>query len=181
MRRWLTLPIVSACIASACARPPRQLAGVFAEITVAQAQQGNGIGQTVRWGGRIVATTPGKDETCFEVVSRPLNSEPRPRRTDESDGRFIACATGFYDPAVFSQKRELTVVGTLQPATVGKVGEYEYHYPHVAVEKVVLWPRRKRETLRYYDSWYDPLWYSYWGPWPYGPWRYAPYWGPPGA
>lgn len=165
---------------SACVTPPAPLAGgPFEEITVAQAQGGDLEGQRVRWGGEIASTTTGKDDTCFEVVGRPLDKEARPRHTDQTEGRFIACVSGFYDPAVYEKGRELTVIGTLQASTVSKIGEYEYRYPRVAAETVYLWPKRPPYSYVYYGPWGSPLWYPYvypyWGPWPYAPWPY-PYW-----
>jgi outer membrane lipoprotein len=172
--------------AGACVKPPAPLAGgPFAEITVPQAQQQSLEGQRVRWGGEIVTTTTSPDETCFEVVSRPLDAAARPRWTDQSDGRFLACTPRFYDPAVYSKGRELTVIGTLQAPTMGKIGEYEYRYPRVAAEEVYLWPQRPPYGTVYYYPWGGPVWYPfgypywypYWGGWPPGPWLY-PYWGP---
>ncbi len=162
MRRPNVLPLV--LLASACAHPPAQLAkGPFADITVAQAQQQDPVGQRVRWGGSIVATNTNPDATCFEVVSRPLDAEARPRQTDQTEGRFIACAAGFYDPAVYASGRELTVVGTLRAATVGKIGQHDYRYPRVSAEHVHLWPQREVEwSPVYYRPWVDPFWYPYW-------------------
>jgi outer membrane lipoprotein len=161
---------------SACATPPASLSGAFADITVAQAQRQDLVGQRVRWGGEIVSTKPEKSRTCFEVVSRPLDRAARPRRTDQSDGRFVACAAGFYDPAVYAPHRELTVVGTLEASTSGKIGEYEYRCPQVQAEHVYLWSRRHVEGGDYYDPWlYDPWFYN---PWVAGPY-WSSFWGPP--
>lgn len=171
-RAWM--PSVLCCLLGACATPPAVLSGgAFSEVTVEDAQARDLTGERVRWGGSIVATTPGKDQTCFEVVSRPLDGEARPRRTDQSDGRFRACASGFFDPAVYATGREITVVGTLEPATLGKIGEYDYRYPQVSAEHVFLWPKREPVQPYYlYEPWPGPFWYPYgyppwWGPWPY--------------
>ena len=160
---------VGACALGACAKPPTMLSGgPFAEISVLEAQTRDLAGQRVRWGGSIVVTTPERDATCFEIVSRPLDREARPRRTDQSDGRFLACANGFFDPAVYAAGREATVVGALQTPTVGKIGEYEYRYPRVAAEHVFLWPKREPvEPYYVYGPWPDPFWYPFWRPWPY--------------
>ena len=168
--------LLSTLLISGCFKPPARLAGTFRQISVAEAQRGALSGQRVRWGGLIVTTTLAKEETCFEILARPLNSEARPRRTDESEGRFIACARGFYDPAVYSKGRELTVVGTLQQPEVRKIGEHEYQYPKVAAETVYLWPKREYATVYYYPGWPDLYSYPGWGPWPYG--YYSSLWGP---
>jgi outer membrane lipoprotein len=111
--------------------------------------------------------TPRTDDTCFEIVRRPLDATARPRATDESDGRFIACATGFYDPAIYAEDRELTVVGTIVPPVSRPIGDYEYRYPRLAAEVVYLWEERAYPV-------YAP--YPY-GPY-YGPWYYDPFWDP---
>lgn len=163
---------------AACVRPPPPLGGTYAEIAMRDAQQGGLTDQRVRWGGTLVTVNPGKEDTCFEILARPLNSEARPRRTDESEGRFMACAPGFYDPAVYVKGRELTVAGTLQEPETQKIGEHEYRYPKVAAEKIYLWPERQAYPPPYYPYWAD-IWYPGWGPWPYGPWYYqSPFWGP---
>ncbi len=169
MKYRAVLLSVVVCAIGACAKPPPMLSGgPFSEISVLDAQARDLTGQRVRWGGSIVATTPQRDETCFEVVSRPLDREARPRRTDESDGRFLACAKGFFDPAVYAAGREVTVVGALQTPTVGKIGEYDYRYPRVAAEHVFLWPQRELiEPYYVYAPWPDPFWYPFWRPWPY--------------
>ncbi len=165
--------------ANACTKPPAPLAGAYPEITVRDAQQGGHAGERVRWGGTIVSTTPGKDDTCVEVLARPLSGEARPRNTDDTEGRFIACTPGFFDPAVYAQGREVTIVGTLQEPEERNIGERPYRYPRVAAEKVYLWPKRERlPAYYYYPPWPDPFWYPAWGPWPYGPWYYSPLWGP---
>lgn len=164
--RWLFGVLLF--VLGACARPPAVLSGgPFSESTVREAQRGDLTGQRVRWGGSLVGTTPGKDETCFEVVSHPLDREARPRPTDDSDGRFLACAPGFFDPAVYAVGRELSIVGTLQTPSVGKIGEFEYRYPRVTVEHVFLWPKRETVQVYGYGPWPDPLWYPVWRPWPY--------------
>jgi outer membrane lipoprotein len=163
---------------TACAAPPEPLAGTFQEITVEQAQQRDLTGQRVLWGGTIVTVTPSQNDTCFEIVSRPLDREARPRWTDQTSGRFLGCAQGFYDPAVYSMGREVTVVGTLHPSVVRKIGEHDYRYPQVSVEQLYLWPERVPREI-YYAPWPDTFWYPGWGPYgPYGPWLYGPYWSP---
>ena len=165
MRRLACL-FVLPLLLTACARPPGALRGSFAPITVRDAQTGNVVGQRVRWGGQIVSTKPGKDVTCFEIVSKPPDKQARPVDTDETLGRFVACAPGFYDPEVYAPRREVTVTGTLAETMTRNVGDYEYRFPVVQAETVYLWSRRQ-ERVVYYDPWIDPFW-PYWG------------WGPTG-
>ena len=118
MDRWIFLFLLPIAVAG-CATVPKPLAvGAFAEVTPNAAQNDNLIGQRVRWGGSIANTEPGKNETCIEIVSHPLDSNARPLDTDMTWGRFIACAPDFYDPEVYAKGREVTVIGNIQGTTV---------------------------------------------------------------
>jgi outer membrane lipoprotein len=154
---------------AACARPPAPLRGTFPPLSIRDAQAGGATGERVRWGGDIVATRPSAQETCFEIVSKPLDSAARPADGDSTEGRFIACAPGFYDPAVYAANRAITVVGTLGEPVTRRVGEYDYRFPLVHAEAVYLWPQpQPREAYPYpyyYDPFYDPFWDPWWGPW----------------
>ena len=165
---WL-LPALM--LAGCATQPPVSLStGPFANITPLAAQTQNFAGNKVRWGGTIASVTPRKSETCFQVVSHSLDSMARPEEEDKSDGRFMACSPGFYDPAIYAAGREVTVVGMLQPSVSGKIGEYDYRFPLIAADQIYLWP--KREARPIYPDPYYPLWYSP-GPWmmgPMGPW-----------
>ncbi len=143
MNRWIFLFLLPSAVAG-CTTVPKPLAvGSFAEVTPSAALNDNFVSQRVRWGGSIANSEPGKNETCFEIVSHPLGSDARPLATDMTWGRFIACAPGFYDPEVYSKGREVTVIGNIQSTAVRKLGEYEYEYryPQINAETVYLWPR----------------------------------------
>jgi len=183
-RALATLAVAVALAVGGCARPPARLAGIaFEELGIADARDPSRAGTRVRWGGTIAGVTTGKDETCFEIVRRPLDRQARPRRTDDSDGRFLACIGGFYDPEVYARDRLLTIVGTLQAPTTRKIGDYDYAYPLVAVESLYLWPRPEEQgvcgapppycygTLRW-----DPFWGLPWRPYP--SWYWRPFWYP---
>lgn len=166
-----------AIMLSACAVPPEPLQGAFREVTVRDAQQQDLTGTRVRWGGIIVSVNPEKEDTCIEIVSRPLDDRTRPRRTDQTFGRFLVCAPGFYDPAVYGKGREVTVIGALQTPVIRKIGEHDYVYPQLTADMIYLWPERERTEMYYPYPYPDPFWYP-WGPWPYGSWYYRPFWGP---
>lgn len=132
----------------------------------------------VRWGGQIIDTKPGPQETCFYVLQRPLDDQARPvaaSSDSETQGRFVACRAGFYDPEVFTRGRDITVTGVIQGTTSEKIGEYNYAYPRVQANVVYLWP--KRVAVNYYGpGYYDPFWGPYWGP-GWGPWGGWGGWG----
>src|SRR4051812_19950852 len=99
MRPLFTLSAATALVVGGCASVPQPIAGNdFTAITPQQAVTQNAHGARVRWGGEIIRVDPKPDSTCFEVLSRELYGDARPSRRDGSDGRFIACSKGFYDP-----------------------------------------------------------------------------------
>ena len=126
-----------------CASMPTPLQGQFAEIRPAAAAKANALGDSVRWGGRIVAVDNFAERTCFKILSLRMGSNGRPLNEDQSDGRFIACRAGFYDPGVFKLEREITITRRIDAIQVGRIGELDYRYPRVAAEVIYLWPERR--------------------------------------
>ncbi len=150
-----------AALLAACATAPQPLQGDYAAITPLDATDHDSTGATVRWGGRIVQVEPGENQTCFEMLSTGLNGNGRPYwRTDNVGGRFIACRTGFYDPALFEKNREVTFTGRITGYDVRKVGGYDYRVPHVEADVVYLWPVRERV-----DVITRPAPWPWWGWW----------------
>ena len=132
-------------VLGACATQPKPLQGEFTGLTPHDAVIGSHIGAQVRWGGRIIRTEPRPDRTCFEVISTRLDVEGRPVwASDDTWGRFIACRTGFYDPALFEPKREVTFTGRIEGYEERKVDGYVYRFPRMAADVVYLWPVRER-------------------------------------
>jgi len=137
---------------AACLRPPDNLAGRFDQVTVAEARAQPHDGSAVRWGGTLLSMRPGREQTCFEVAGLPLDARARPVPSDDSLGRFVACAPGFYEPTVYAAGREVTVVGAVNGTIRGRVGEYDYTFPRVDATTVYLWPVRQAEDTR-------PVWW----------------------
>lgn len=166
------LALAAATLAlGACATIPQPLAGNFTPVTTAAAQQDSVGGSKVRWGGEIIKTEPGPQQTCFFILSQNLDAQARPTRGENStQGRFVACREGFYDPEVFTRGREITVTGTIHGTVSQKVGDFDYAYPRVEADVVYLWP--KRVVNPYPAGFYDP----FWGP-GFGPYWGGPYWG----
>jgi len=173
--RNLLPALALAAVLVGCATVPQPIAGDhFSAVTPQQAVSQNASGQQVRWGGEIINVEPRADATCFEVLSRELYADARPsNHRDRSDGRFIACSKGFYDPAVYTKGRDLTITGSLNGIEQHKVGQYDYTFPQVAAEQVYLWPQRAQYDGYYSPNpYYDPFWGPYWG----GGWGW---WGAP--
>lgn len=157
----LILPAVATLLLAACASQPKPLQGAFVETTPHAAMDADQTGAMVRWGGRIVQVEPRADATCFEMISTRLTATGRPYwSSDDTNGRFIACRAGFYDPAVFEVNREVTFTGRLEGYENRRIGEYDYRFPRVAADVVYLWP--KRDTVNIVTR---PEPWPWWGWW----------------
>jgi outer membrane lipoprotein len=139
-------------------------------------------GHPVRWGGTIIGVENRPDHTDIEVLAHPLDRDGEPRAGGPEQGRFIARAAGFLDPAEYARDRLLTVAGAVTGVETRPVGDYPYSYPVVRIEDRYLWPKAPPPGAYpdpgfpvWYDPWYGP-WYGF-GPWP-GPWV-GPWYAPP--
>lgn len=159
--------LLAVLVLNACAMVPQELQSgePFAATTPQQAQTGGHDGERVRWGGVIIQTTTRTNQTCFEIMGLSLDSRAQPLADDQSLGRFIACATGFYDPALYAAGREVSITGRIEGTQQQKVGEYDYQFPRVVVDAVHLWPKRSNIIyVPYYDPFWDPFWPYYYHP-----------------
>lgn len=151
-----------ALVLGACASQPKPLQGPYVEQpTPHAAVQGDYTGTAVRWGGRIVQVEPQPDATCFEMIATRLTANGRPYwAADDTNGRFIACRRGFYDPAVFQVNREVTFTGRIAGYDTRRIGEYDYRFPRIDAEVVYLWPLRERvDVVTRPAPW---PWWGYW-------------------
>lgn len=156
-------PVLLSLLLGGCAAPAA-LRGEFPPLTPEQAAT-SAAGPSsaaqptrVRWGGTILSMKNSEKESCFEILSRPLDSTARPQRTDHDQGRFLTCYKGFKDPEVYKQGRDVTVIGTLTGFESRKVDDFEYTYPQVAAESIYLWQERREPTQTYVV---DPFFYPY--------------------
>jgi outer membrane lipoprotein len=168
MRNWIVMFAVLAV--SACTTVPEQIQGSYTNISPARVEPA-GFGSAVRWGGTIIDAKIDENSSCFEVLSRDLDKYLRPKLEDRTAGRFIACRKGFFDPEVFARGREVTLTGRIRNIEVRQVDEFNYRYPVVDVDDLVLW--EIREEVLVIDHPYDPFYYPYYWGSPY--WGYYPY------
>lgn len=165
MERTLTnvhvaLLVLAAALLAGCASEPTPLQGPFVPITPREAAEADRTGLLVRWGGRIVQVEPQPNRTCFEMISTRLDVYARPYwATDDVGGRFIACRTGFYDPALFQVNREVTFTGRIGGYETRRIGQYDYRFPRVEADVVYLWPVRERVYLTRPAPW---PWWGWW-------------------
>ena len=173
MKTRIFLILGASLVLGACATAPKPLQGQFSSVSPRDSVAQQQTGTPVRWGGRIIETLPGQGETCFQMLARPLTGSGRPSSTasDASDGRFIACRTGFYDPAVFEPGRDVTFIGHVAGYQSTKIGDYDYSLPKITANVVYLWPvQREVDVVPAYP-------YGPWGPsrWGWG-WGYRGWW-----
>lgn len=154
----LVMLFATALLVAGCASIPAPLAGEFAEFQPNQATD-RSIGAQVRWGGSIVETQPGRGETCVEILARDLDRELRPVSGDNHFGRFLACRSGFQDPAIFTPGRDITVVGRIDSFVDGEIGEFVYRYPRLSAEVMYLWSARPDMIWVSGGPFYDPWWH----------------------
>jgi outer membrane lipoprotein len=173
----IVISLLAVLAVTACTTIPEQIQGDFPDVSPARAD-GVAEGSRVRWGGVILNTKVKDSSTCFEVLSRDLDKYLRPKVEDQTAGRYIACKQGFYDPEVFTKGREITVTGTLRGVETRPVESFDYRYPVIDVDELVLWQKRRNVVVYrgFYDPWFNPYWGPYWGSY-WGPWPYHPYWG----
>jgi outer membrane lipoprotein len=165
------LVLVAAIVAlSACTTVPEQIEGTFADISPARVEP-SVFGSSVRWGGVIVGSSAKDNQSCLEILSHDLDKYLRPKLEDSTAGRFMACQPGFLDPMVFTSGREITVTGKIQNIKVQKVEDFDYRYPVLAVDDLVLW--QKRKVVMRYSGYAGPFNDPFYGPW-YGR---RGYWG----
>jgi outer membrane lipoprotein len=97
-------------------------------------------GRTVLLGGDIIETQNLPLKTLIIVLQRPLDHRKKPVSGDVSKGRFIVSVQGFLDPAIYSEGRKITVVGSIAGGEVRALGETVYSYPIVSKRELVIWP-----------------------------------------
>ena len=119
------------------------------------------ISQKVRWGGVIVQTENKDNASWVTLVAYPLNAWGEPISANQSPGRFIAITEQFLEPQVYSENREVTIVGRVLRTQTVQVDAFAYQYPVVQVEHIYLWPKQRdqrytRRTAYSYDPWYYP-------------------------
>ncbi len=165
--------LATALVLSGCASniPEQIKQPATSNVTPAEARQQSEtfLGQSIRWGGEIIAIENKPDHTQIIVLSKPLDKDGEPQSTQKHHGRFIAQVKYFLEPSRYTAGREITVVGKYTHTIERMIGEYPYRYPVVMAEHLHLWPEPVKHDP---DYWYDP-WYDPWYPW--GPWHHYPY------
>jgi outer membrane lipoprotein len=138
-------------------------------FTNVRANADSEVGKIARWGGVIAKVENNADNTMLEVVHFPLTSSTRPKKKDQTQGRFRLYFSGLLDPIIYKEGRSITVLGEITPTESGKIGEHEYNYPVLKASYVHLWKDIQRVDIRvsHNPHWYSPSYWHY--PAPYYP------------
>ncbi|WP_020586640.1 Slp family lipoprotein [Desulfobacter curvatus] len=118
-------------------------------------------GTIVLFGGEIVSTKNLKEGALVEVVQKPLGAGDKPKRIDDSGGRFLALYDGFLDGEIYAKGRSVTVCGVVQGSRVSLLDEIEYNYPLIEAKEIHLWKQAPPPETPFYHSPYRiwPYWY----------------------
>lgn len=98
------------------------------------------VGETVIWGGEIIAVENHADYTEIQVASLPLDRADRPRVDRETGVRFIIVHPGYLEALTYAPGRYVTVLGQVDGLEERAVGEYIYQHPVLRAEDLHLWP-----------------------------------------
>jgi outer membrane lipoprotein len=126
---------------------------------------------TIIIGGEIIDTINHANQgTTLLVLDRPLDSDERPEKWENSPGRFMVHTTHFLDPEVYKKGREVTVAGIVTGVETAPVGKANYPYVALTARQIYLWPWRYAPYTHPLYPYLSPDWY---------PERYRGFWGPP--
>ena len=96
--------------------------------------------KTVLLGGKIIETRNLSEKTVLMVSQRMLDSNHRPIREDQSQGRFMVHVPEFLDPAIYRRERNITVIGRVAGSSVLPLNGTPYRYPIIEKKELYLWP-----------------------------------------
>ena len=144
--------VLSGC-ASVISKPVVQQVNQQASVEAVKERPGAFTGNMVLWTGQIIRTENLKEGTRIEVVHKPADASNRPKKSDETEGRFLALTDQYLDPAIYERGREVTIAGKLDGMRSLPLGEIEYNYPLIMLEEIHLWPHRQKEIYIRDDFW----------------------------
>ena len=149
---WLLIPLILTGMISGCATGISRQArsevtyhGTFAQL---QEHPENFIGETVFFGGKIIAVKTLAKTTELMILQLALDNQGYPQDNDHSEGRFLIVSDTFLDPAIYKTGHLVTVVGILVSTETRRIGERPYRYPKIKVRKIRQWPPDRQISPR---------------------------------
>lgn len=140
--RKLTGSLTAMLLLSACAISPIETGGRAVSGTgpAHVLEDPRTVGDTVIWGGKVIAVENFADHTEIQVASLPLDRADRPRINRETGVRFILSHPGYLERLTYAPGRYVTVLGRVDGVDEREVGEYVYEHPVLIAEDLHLWP-----------------------------------------
>ncbi len=171
---WRWLPVLAVLLnASGCATTD-DLESSSPRVTYTQvsASPETFTGQTVTFGGKVLAAKRLKEATRIEILQLPLASSLKPTLDlSKSQGRFMATKKEFLDPATIPAGTFVTITGEVAGSVILPLDETDYAYPVVEIKNLRVWPKEEETPrIRPYigpGPYWGPYWSPYWRPWPY--------------
>jgi len=133
---------------TACASGPKfDTRAVNHTLTVKNAYgSAKSLGQTVLWGGQILAGKNLHSQTRLEILAYPIDKDGFLNQSGEPLGRFYAYQSGYLETAEYSKGRWVSLSGRLQARQSGYVGKATYHFPVVQISQLFLWPESSQQS-----------------------------------
>jgi outer membrane lipoprotein len=141
LNKLISLASLAMVVASACTTVPEQLKGEYSTLRPMDVSE-QSLETQVRWAGVIFEIRPQEDHTCFAVHARPIEKSMRPQSTKQSDGRFIACKSGYLDPEDLKVESDVTLTGRISNIGKREIENNDDLIPIVEVDSIILWPAR---------------------------------------
>ncbi len=111
------------------------------------------VGKIVIWGGLILEVSNPSDGGEIRILQGPLDADEYPHE-EITYGRFIAKASTFVDPVIYSRGRKITLAGEIIGKEEVTSGVMLLTYPVVSMKGVFLWSRKR--------VWWQPPSYYGW-------------------
>ncbi len=112
-------------------------------------------GKLVIIGGTIAQVNSTDHGTLLEVVERALDYWGRPKRTNETGGRFMLLYPAHLNTLLYAPGRELTAAATVEGSEAAALTDQDLRVPLFLSKELKLWEdERKAHTG---PQWFDPL------------------------
>lgn len=166
------LPIVLSLSLAACSTLPESIKKApEKELSLIEATSKVQEGTDIRWGGEVVLVENKENHSLVEIVAYPLNHYGKPKTSKQSQGRFVAKTTEFYDPQVYKKGTLITISGKVAGSEKRKVDERSIRMPVIDMGASHKW--RAQQTYHrdpYFDPFYSPYspYHSFYGGYGYG-------------
>ena len=106
----------------------------------------------VVWGGIITKLDNYAESSEIQILAYPSLESGRPNVSKPPEGRFIAISNEYLEAHDYRRGREVSLSGKIIGIRAGKIGEADYNFPVLSIEKSVLWPRKgssKKPDVRF--------------------------------